>query len=112
MVQSPALDVIGVGYQDGTIRILDIKSDELVMQMRMDEGAITGLTFRMDGAPILASSSSAGAIAMWDLNKGGSVIHVTRTAHEQGVSGLEWVQGQPLLVSSSADNSVKVCHWT
>jgi U3 small nucleolar RNA-associated protein 21 len=87
--------------------VIDISADEMVMQMRMDQGSITGLSFRMDGPPVLASSSSAGAIAMWDLNKGGTVLHVTRTAHEQGVTGLEWVQGQPLLVSSSADNSVK-----
>jgi U3 small nucleolar RNA-associated protein 21 len=107
LVQSPALDVVAIGYLDGTIRVIDISADELVMQVRMDEGSITGLSFRMDGPPVLASSSSAGAIALWDLNKGGTVLHVTRTAHEQAVSGLEWVQGQPLLVSSSADNSVK-----
>jgi hypothetical protein len=36
------------------------------------------------------------------------VIHVQRGAHEREVTGLEWVQGQPLLISSSPDNSVKV----
>jgi U3 small nucleolar RNA-associated protein 21 len=86
VVQSPALDVVGVGYLDGTIRVFDISSDELVMEMRMDEGSITGLSFRMDGTPVLASSSSVGAIAMWDLNKGGRVLNITRTAHEQAVS--------------------------
>jgi U3 small nucleolar RNA-associated protein 21 len=45
---------------------------------------------------------------MWDLSQGGKSTHVQRHAHEQGVAGLEWVAGQPLLISSSGDNSVKV----
>ena len=61
-----------------------------------------------DGQPILATASSTGSIATWDLSKGGRVLHVHRGAHEQGVAGLEWVAGQPLLISSSGDNSVKV----
>ncbi|KLT38876.1 putative WD-repeat protein [Cutaneotrichosporon oleaginosum] len=107
IVQAPALDIVGVGHSDGDIRVLDIKHGDLVMQMRMDEGSVTGLAFRMDGPPILASASSVGAIAIWDLSKGGRVLHTRRRSHEQAVNGLEWVQGQPLLVSSSADNSVK-----
>lgn len=108
IVQSPAVDVVGIGYLDGSIRIVDIRECELVMQMRMDQGSsITGLSFRMDGPPILASSSSTGTFAVWDLSKGGRILHTQRMAHEQAVNGLEWVQGQPLLVTSSADNSVK-----
>lgn len=45
---------------------------------------------------------------MWDLNEGGKILHTTRGAHEAGITGLQWVTGQPLLVTSSADNSVKV----
>ncbi|GMK53974.1 hypothetical protein CspeluHIS016_0105600 [Cutaneotrichosporon spelunceum] len=107
IVQAPALDIVGAGHSDGEIRVLDLKRGDLVMQMRMDEGSVTGLSFRMDGPPILASASSVGAIAIWDLSKGGRVLHTRRRSHEQAVNGLEWVQGQPLLVSSSADNSVK-----
>lgn len=57
---------------------------------------------------MLATGSSNGSIAMWDLAKGGRIQHVQRQAHEQGVGGLEWVAGQPLLISSSGDNSIKV----
>ncbi|KAK1925552.1 WD-repeat protein [Papiliotrema laurentii] len=107
LCQSPAIDVIGVGYLDGVVRVFDIRQGELVMQVKMDEGTITAVSFRMDGPPILATASSAGSIAVWDLSKGGRIIHVQRGAHEQSISGLEWVQGQPLLISSSGDNSVK-----
>ena len=61
-----------------------------------------------DGPPILASSSAVGSIATWDLSKGGRMLHVHRGAHEQAVAGVEWVAGQPLLISSSVDNTVKV----
>lgn len=47
IVQAPALDIVGVGYSDGDIRVLDIKQGDLVMQMRMDEGSVTALSFRM-----------------------------------------------------------------
>lgn len=126
LVQSPAIDVIGIAHLDGTVRVFDIRQGELVMQVKMDDGGVTNLAFRMgmsnpgsgsprdaiadqtDGPPILATGSSAGTIAMWDLSQGGKSVHVQRHAHEQGVAGLEWVTGQPLLVSSSGDNSVKV----
>jgi WD40 repeat protein len=69
----------------------------------------------LDGPPVLASSSTVGSIAMWDLSKGGRIIHTHRRAHEQSIASLEWVVGQPLLISSSVDNSVKVrgrlSHW-
>lgn len=61
-----------------------------------------------DGHPVLATASSNGHIALWDLNAGGRLLHLVRGAHDGAVSSIEWVPGQPLLVSSGADNSVKV----
>lgn len=62
----------------------------------------------VDGPSILATASSTGSISIWDLNKGGRILHTLRGAHDQSISGLQWVSGQPLLISSSFDNSVKV----
>jgi U3 small nucleolar RNA-associated protein 21 len=61
-----------------------------------------------DGHPILASASSVGHIALWDLNSGGRLLHMIRGAHDGAVSAVEWVPGQPVLISSGEDNSVKV----
>lgn len=107
ITQSPAVDVLGIGYQDGTIRIMDIKQGEDIFKFKMDEGGIAGLTFRMEGPAILASSSTNGTIAIWDLQERGKVLHTIRDAHEAAVTGLQWVAGQPLLISSSGDNSIK-----
>lgn len=62
----------------------------------------------LDGHPILASASSSGHIALWDLDSGGRLLHLIRGAHDGAVSALEWVPGQPVLISSGEDNSVKV----
>ena len=59
-----------------------------------------------DGPPILATSSTTGTIAVWDLNAKGKLLHTIRDAHEAGVTGLQFVGG--LLISSAGDNGVKV----
>ena len=61
-----------------------------------------------DGEPILATASSSGHIAFWDLNTNASLLHITRGAHDGSITGLEWIPGQPLLLTSGDDNSVKV----
>ena len=61
-----------------------------------------------DGHPILATASSNGHIALWDLNAGGRLLHIVRGAHDGAISEVQWVPGQPLLISSGEDNSVKV----
>jgi len=61
-----------------------------------------------DGHPILASASSTGHVALWDLNSGGRLLHMIRGAHDGGISAVEWIPGQPVLITSGEDNSVKV----
>lgn len=49
-----------------------------------------------------------GHITLWDLSAGGRLLHIVRGAHDAAVTAVEWIPGQPVLVSSGADNSVKV----
>ncbi|KAG0705974.1 Utp21 specific WD40 associated putative domain-containing protein [Suillus ampliporus] len=107
LTQSPAIDVVGVGFMSGEISVYDIRADERLMRMYMDNGGIKALSFRSDGHPILASASSSGHIALWDLDSGGRLLHLIRGAHDGAISALEWVPGQPVLISSGEDNSVK-----
>ncbi|EAU88858.2 WD-repeat-containing protein [Coprinopsis cinerea okayama7 len=104
---SPAIDVVGLGFASGEISVFDVRAVERLMRMYMEGGSVRALSFRSDGQPILASASSAGHIALWDLNAGGRLLHLVRGAHDGAVSSLEWVPGQPLLISSGEDNSVK-----
>ncbi|KAG6865407.1 hypothetical protein C0991_002901 [Blastosporella zonata] len=107
MVQSPAVDVVGIGFTSGEISVYDVRADERLMRMFMEGGGIRALGFRSDGHPILASASSAGHVALWDLNSGGRLLHMIRGAHDGAISALEWVPGQPVLITSGEDNSVK-----
>ena len=61
-----------------------------------------------DGKGILASASTNGHIAFWDLGEGGRLLHLIRGAHDSAVSSIEWLPGQPVLLSSAGDNSIKV----
>uniref|UniRef100_A0A0W0EUF7 Uncharacterized protein n=1 Tax=Moniliophthora roreri TaxID=221103 RepID=A0A0W0EUF7_MONRR len=107
MTQSPAIDVVGVGFTSGEISIYDIRADERLIRIFMEGGGIRAISFRSDGEPILASASSLGHIAIWDLNAGGRLLHMVHGAHDGAISALEWVPGQPILISSGEDNSVK-----
>ncbi|PCH37842.1 Utp21-domain-containing protein [Wolfiporia cocos MD-104 SS10] len=107
LVQSPAIDVVGIGFSSGEISVYDVRTDERLMKMAMQDGGIRALSFRDDGQPILASASSSGHIALWDLSAGGRLLHLVRGAHDGAVTSVEWVPGQPLLISSGEDNSVK-----
>ncbi|KAI0054018.1 Utp21-domain-containing protein [Auriscalpium vulgare] len=107
LAQSPAIDVVGVGFASGEISVYDIRADERLMRVHMQEGGVRALSFRSDGHPVLASASEAGHISLWDLSANGRLLHTVRGAHDGGITALEWVPGQPVLVSSGEDNSVK-----
>jgi WD40 repeat protein len=47
LTQSPAIDVIGVGREDGSISVFDIRQGDEIMQMKADDGSVTALSFRM-----------------------------------------------------------------
>ena len=66
--------------------------------------------FASDGPPVLASASETGHISLWDLGSHGRLLHTVRGAHDGSISALEWISGQPLLISSGDDNSLKVCY--
>ncbi len=46
LAQSPAIDVVGVGFASGEISVYDIRMDERLLRMVMQDGAIRALSFR------------------------------------------------------------------
>jgi U3 small nucleolar RNA-associated protein 21 len=46
LVQSTAIDVVGVGFTSGEISVYDIRADERLMRMFMEGGGIKALGFR------------------------------------------------------------------
>ena len=104
---SPVLDVTGVGLADGSVLLLNLRTDSVVMRFRHHGApAITALSFQTNR---LVSASDCGDIAVWDLahKDGGRLQTVLRSAHHGAVSALAFLAGEPLLLSSGADNAVK-----
>ncbi|GAA5996892.1 hypothetical protein JCM5350_002741 [Sporobolomyces pararoseus] len=109
--QSPAIDVLGIGFSTGHCCLFDVRMGELLGKVKLEgEGAgeISCITFRKDDlAQTLAIGTTEGHLALFDLNSDFKLLHLVRSAHEGKIGGLEWVVGQPLLMSSGRDNSLK-----
>ena len=46
LVQSTAIDVVGIGFSSGEISVYDIRADERLMRIFMEGGGIKALSFR------------------------------------------------------------------
>lgn len=102
---APALDVVAVGYRDGTIIILNLKFDEVLVTFKQDWGMVSGLTFRTDGPPILVSACSNGNLAFWNLED--RKLAGQLQAHEQAVTTAICLPSEPVVFTTSPDNSMK-----
>eukprot|EP01135_Chromosphaera_perkinsii_P004142 Nk52_evm49s270 gene=Nk52_evmTU49s270 len=107
VVQSPAVDVVGIGLLTGEIVLHNLKLDKTVMRFRHDDGVITNLAFRSDDKPVMVSTSISGNIAVWDLEER-KLVSTVKGAHNDLISGAQFLNSQPLLLTSSADNSLKL----
>ena len=122
---TPALSLVAIAYEKGPLLIHDIRTDQTVIQLNTHAGApVTSISFRTDGMGagddgrkpgVMATASTAsGDVTLWDLNDGGRKAGVLRAAHAHptdstpgGVSNIELLAGQSVLVSSGRDNSLK-----
>lgn len=104
--QSPALDVVAVGLSSGKIILLNLKLDVVLMEFSQEWGAVTGITFRTDGPPMMATSSTSGQIAFWNLEE--KKVSGTLLAHNDGIFTLKFMPNEPLLLTTSLDNSLKL----
>ncbi|EGE85260.1 SnoRNA binding protein [Blastomyces dermatitidis ATCC 18188] len=133
MEPTPALSLLAIAYSSGALTIHNVRTDQAVLQLRSPASAsttapispITCISFRTDDlgaghdgrkAGVMATASAdSGDITMWDLNNGGRVTGVLRDAHESssssseepGISKIEFLNGQPVLVSTGTDNALR-----
>nr|XP_020635660.1 WD repeat-containing protein 36 [Pogona vitticeps] len=105
--QAPAVDVIAVGLVSGHIIVHNIRFDEMLMKFQQDWGPITAIAFRTDGHPVMAAGSSVGHIGLWDLEEK-KLLGQMRDTHSTAVSGMSFVQGEPLLITNGSDNAIRV----
>jgi U3 small nucleolar RNA-associated protein 21 len=126
---TPALSLLAIAYSEGPLIIHNIHTDKTIIQLSggISKSAITSISFRTDdnGAGedgrkpgVMATAGPEnGDVTFWDLNKGGRVMGILRGAHNPpldsgavvggGVSKAEFLPGQPVVVTSGLDNSLK-----
>jgi U3 small nucleolar RNA-associated protein 21 len=121
--QSPACDVVAVGFSSGDILLLNLKLDKVLFSFTQ-KGAVTSLSFRTDApaytgvSPYLVSASSLGEMHVWrlggregdgsDPRSARGLVCSVQDAHSAAVSRVHFLEGEPVLVTSAADNSVKM----
>ncbi|XP_050316209.1 WD repeat-containing protein 36 [Anthonomus grandis grandis] len=105
--QAPALDVVAVGLVNGRIVLHNLKFDETIMEFMQDWGLVTSISFRSDDHPIMATGSACGHIVFWDLEER-RVSSQLASAHDGAVTGMVCLLNEPLILTSSPDNTLKL----
>lgn len=105
--QSPALDVVAIGLASGETIVHNLKFDETLVRFQQDWGPVTAVSFRTDGHSHMATGSPVGHVAVWDLEK--RALHSQLLeAHRSAVTGMRFLPDEPLLLTSSPDNSLRM----
>ncbi|KKA21073.1 WD repeat protein [Rasamsonia emersonii CBS 393.64] len=124
---TPALSLLAIAYKSGALVIHNVDSDQPIISLKQslsNASPITSITFRSDGlgagddgrkAGVMATATiNSGDITIWDLNEGGKKAGVLRAAHEIsdetsecGINRIEFLDGQPILISSGKDNALR-----
>lgn len=107
LAQAPAIDVAAVGLANGKIILHNLKYDETIMEFVQDWGTVTSISFRTDGNPIMATGSAAGHIVFWDLENRQVATQLLK-AHDGPVTGMVCLPNEPLVLTSSPDNTLKL----
>ena len=123
--QSPACDVLGVGFSSGDVLLLNAKLDVVLFSFRQDGGSVTSISFRTDAAadrfPFMVTASADGRLHVWNLGltnsaadgAGGGRLerkleNSLHEAHSAAIGRVHFLYGEPVMVSAAADNTIKV----
>lgn len=106
MTQSPAVDIIAIGRMSGNVIVHNLKMDQEIMRFKQNEGPVTSVAFRTDG-PSTMLTAGGGKISVWDLEEK-RLLSVMDHVHSEDIAGMTLLPGQPLLLTNSSDNSIKV----
>ncbi|KAF2000035.1 Utp21-domain-containing protein [Amniculicola lignicola CBS 123094] len=125
-----ALSLLAIAYESGPVTIHNIRTDKEVLRLNTGgslNSPVTSISFRSDGlgagddgrqdGVMATACRDSGDVMFWDLNGGGRKMGVLRGAHNPppsagggiggGISKIEFLAGQSVLVSSGLDNSLK-----
>lgn len=89
----PNMDLIAAGYVDGSIRVWDMKSGDVVVTFSGHKGAISALKFDKNGTRIVSGSKDSN-IVLWDLVSETGLYRLR--AHRDQITALNFVERKSL----------------
>lgn len=90
--QSPVVDLVSVGLNDGSISMVNLLFDETLFSFQQKQGPILATTFLTDaviGVSLMASAcKNSGTIVLWDLNAHKIWAEMTNAHNGRRISSL------------------------
>lgn len=121
---SPAVDTVAVGCHSGTVHLINLRHDKRLFGLKHDS-PVTSLSFRTDASALryaiapLAVGRLDGTVTIWDLappseddddTMGRTVLCEMTKLHPGGVSGLQFLPQEPVLVSTGRTSNSVLMH--
>jgi U3 small nucleolar RNA-associated protein 21 len=126
--QSPAIDTIAVGTDQGLVHLVNLRHDKVLFSLShfghdSKTVTITSISFRDDASAVnygiapMAVGRSDGSITIWDLtppeepNAGRAILCTLDRVHSPGgVAKLQYMPQEPLLISSGTQSNAVLMH--
>ncbi|KAK5780361.1 rRNA-processing protein UTP21 PWA37_002678 [Arxiozyma heterogenica] len=106
---APALDIMALGTSSGDIIIFNLRKGRKIRTIKILQSTVSSLSFRTDGLSHLCVGTTLGDLIFYDLDRR-SRISVLKNVHKEtfgGVARASFLHGQPIVVTSGGDNTLK-----
>ena len=124
LAQSPAVDTMAVGTEQGAVHLVNLRLDRLLFTVSQ-KSAVQSISFRTDSSALqyqiapMAVGTADGSIVVWDLSPSDdddddgpskrNILCEMKDVHLGGIAKLEYLPQEPLLISSGlVSNSIKI----
>ncbi|KAG0677697.1 hypothetical protein C6P40_000714 [Pichia californica] len=107
---APVINFIAIGTSEGICKIYNIKKVKTLKNINTgSKSLITSISFRTDGNPHIVCSLRNGDLFFYDLNRNARIHHSPNVHKEEfgGVSKAQFLNGNPIVVTTGGDNSLK-----
>lgn len=104
VLKTPHLHVIGVGLEDGTFSLLNIKKNKILLKLN-NANRVTAADCRTD-LPVAAIATDDGKISIWNLEHMQLITQIDN--HESAVLSITYLPNEDCFVTVGSDNSIRV----
>ena len=114
LAQSPAIDILAVGYASGVVALFDVRLGASLFAVRLEPPCpVTAVSFRSDAGSsseeqqLMVVASERGDLAVFDLAQKARSVATVRSAHMSSIAACTFVAGQPLFMTCGEDNALR-----